>query len=298
MDVGPELGSLIVLSNVDFSYRSPAPAEQGGEGLAFALRGINADIPAGQFLSLIGPNGSGKSTLARLLNGLLLPTRGSVKVAGLDTRDPGAIWEIRRRVGMVFQNPDNQLVAPTVEEDVAFGPENLGIPQPELGRRVWEALEAVGMSAYAKAETHTLSGGQKQRVAIAGVLAMQPEVLVLDEPTALLDPVGRQEVISTVIRLHRQLGITVVWITHSMEEAVLAERVWLLADGRLVMDAPPARIFAEAEWLRRLRLDVPAVVTIAARLREAGFAIPPTVLTGEELVRALMQGWTGCMQNK
>lgn len=279
----------IVLDNVEFAYRSPAADDAGANGFALALRGISAEIPAGQFLSLIGPNGSGKSTLARLLNGLLLPTRGTVSVAGLDTRDPRAIWEIRRRVGMVFQNPDNQLVAPTVEEDVAFGPENLGIPQPELGQRVREALEAVGMAAYAKSETHMLSGGQKQRVAIAGVLAMQPEVLVLDEPTALLDPVGRQEVVTTVARLHRQLGVTIVWITHAMEEAVLAQRVWLLEAGRLLLDGPPARIFAESERLRQLRLDIPAAVAIAGRLRQAGLPISETVLTGEELVRALTQ---------
>lgn len=278
----------IILEEVEFAYTSGPAIPPGGEDEGrMAVRGISGEIPPGQFLVLIGPNGSGKSTLARLLNGLLTPTRGSVRVDGLDTRDPRDLREIRRRVGMVFQNPDNQLVASTVEEDVAFGPENLGIPQPELGRRVRSALARVGMAGYEKAQTHTLSGGQKQRVAIAGVLAMEPEVLVLDEPTSLLDPVGRREVVNTVTELHRSLGITVIWITHSMEEACRAERVWLLGAGRLWADGPPAEVFSRTDLLERWGLRSPAAVAVTRGLRAAGVSLPTGIITGDELVAEL-----------
>ncbi|MDI6823766.1 MAG: energy-coupling factor transporter ATPase [Bacillota bacterium] len=252
-----------------------------------ALRGVDLEVGRGEFLAVIGENGSGKSTLAKHFNALLLPTEGEVWVDGMNTRDPACLWEIRRRVGMVFQNPDNQLVATTVEEDVAFGPENLGLPPGEIRARVDEALAAVGMSAFARHAPHLLSGGQKQRVAIAGVLAMRPACLVLDEPTAMLDPVGRRDVLATVLRLNREEKITVVYVTHFMDEAARADRVAVLHRGRVVALEPPAKLFARAPDLRRWGLDVPAVAELAWRLRRRGWQLDGTVLTPEDLVAAL-----------
>jgi len=235
----------------------------------------------------VGANGSGKSTLAKCLNGLLLPTAGRVVVDGLDTADPATIWAVRQRVGMVFQNPDNQLVATVVEEDVAFGPENLGLPSAEIRQRVADALRVVGMWEYRRHEPHLLSGGQKQRVAIAGILAMRPRCLILDEATAMLDPQGRLEVLDTVARLNRDEGITIVHITHAMEEAVLARRVIALAGGRLVLDETPASAFARPDRLRDLRLALPPVAALVHALRTSGLPVPGQPLTVAELVSAL-----------
>lgn len=252
-----------------------------------ALRGVDLAVERGEFVALIGPNGSGKSTLARHFNAILLPTAGEVWVDGMLTSDPRHLREIRRRVGMVFQNPDNQLVASTVEEEVAFGPENLGIPPAEIRRRVDEALEIVEMTGYRHHPPHMLSGGQKQRVAIAGALATRPDCLVLDEPTSMLDAHGRQQVLETLVRLNREVGITVVLITQSMEEAVLAHRVVVMDGGRIVLEGSPARVFEQTEVLRALGLGVPFAVEMASRLREQGVPLPPGLLTVEELARAL-----------
>lgn len=252
-----------------------------------ALNGINMEIQDGEFLVILGHNGSGKSTLAKHLNGLLLPQEGTVLVDGMDTKDPQVFWEIRRRVGMVFQNPDNQLIATSVEEDVAFGPENLGIPPDEIRERVDQALNWVGMEEYKERAVHLLSGGQKQRVAIAGIMAMRPKVLVLDEPTAMLDPRGRLEVMTAIHRLNKTRGITVVHITHIMEEAVAADRIMIMEEGQVQMSGKPAEIFAQADQLRRFRLDVPAMVDLADRLRKEGLNLPVDLLTVEEMVVAL-----------
>ncbi|MFZ5767456.1 MAG: energy-coupling factor transporter ATPase [Bacillota bacterium] len=262
----------------------------GGNREVVALRGVDLEVGRGEFLAIIGENGSGKSTLAKHLNALLVPSQGEVWVDGMNTRDPACLWEIRRRVGMVFQNPDNQLVATTVEEDVAFGPENLGLPPAEIRARVDEALAAVGMSGFARHAPHLLSGGQKQRVAIAGVLAMRPACLVLDEPTAMLDPAGRRDVLATVLRLNREEKITVVYVTHYMEEAARADRVAVLYRGELVALEPPAALFLRVPELRRWGLDIPPMAELAWRLRRRGWALEGTVLTPEDLVVALGAG--------
>ncbi|MBS4021458.1 MAG: energy-coupling factor transporter ATPase [Dethiobacter sp.] len=253
----------------------------------WALQDINLTIARGEFLAVLGPNGSGKSTLAKHFNALLLPSVGEVWVDGLSTSVEDNLWRIRQTAGMVFQNPDNQIVATTVEEDVAFGPENLGLHSAEIRKRVDEALELVDMSHYRRHAPHLLSGGQKQRVAIAGVIAMRPKCLILDEPTAMLDPRGRREVLDTVMRLNREEGITVVYITHFMEEAVSADRVIVLLNGRSVLEGAPAQIFAQAELLRDAGLDVPPVVALVKELRAAGMDIPPEVMTVNGLVELL-----------
>jgi energy-coupling factor transport system ATP-binding protein len=258
-----------------------------GEYQVEALEGIDLEIREGEFVVIIGPNGSGKSTLAKHLNALLLPTTGQVLVKGMDTRDPGCLWEIRRTAGMVFQNPDNQLVATTVEEDVAFGPENLGLLPAEIVARVSSSLTAVDMTGYQRHAPHLLSGGQKQRVAIAGILAMQPEVIILDEPTAMLDPSGRAEVLRTVGKLNREKGITVVHITHYMDEAVHADRVIVMSEGKMALDGSPRSVFAQVELLKRCGLDVPPVTELAHQLRESGVEVPEDVLTVDELVMQL-----------
>ncbi len=269
---------LIVIEGLSHHY---------GAGTDFevkALDGVDLRIKRGEFLVIIGPNGSGKSTLARHCNGLLLPTAGSVTVAGLDTRDPANIWTIRRTVGMVFQNPDNQIVATVVEEDVAFGPENLGVPTPEIRRLVDEAIALVGLTGFSLHAPHLLSGGQKQRVAIAGALVMRPACLVLDEATAMLDPRGREEVLRTVRELNRKEGLTVIHITHFMEEAVGADRVVVMDRGRVVAQGSPAEVFGLAERLEEIGLAVPQVVEVRRRLEAAGHPVPPSVLTVEDLV--------------
>ena len=258
------------------------------EGVApTVLDQVNLDIEAGSFVAILGHNGSGKSTFAKHLNAILLPTSGKVYVDGMDTTDEDKLLDIRRTVGMVFQNPDNQIVASVVEEDVAFAPENLGVPSEEIRRRVDEALEAVGMTEYARHAPHLLSGGQKQRVAIAGVLAMRPRCIVLDEPTAMLDPVGRREVLDTVCRLQRELGMTVVLITHHMDEAARAQRLVVMDNGHVVMDGPPAQVFQNVVGLRRLGLEVPDSVSLLYELRQAGLDVPLDVLTPEDCAQAL-----------
>ena len=258
------------------------------EGVApTVLDHVNLDIEAGSFVAILGHNGSGKSTFAKHLNAILLPTSGKVYVDGMDTTDEDKLLDIRRTVGMVFQNPDNQIVASVVEEDVAFAPENLGVPSAEIRRRVDEALEAVGMTDYARHAPHLLSGGQKQRVAIAGVLAMRPRCIVLDEPTAMLDPVGRREVLDTVCRLQRELGMTVVLITHHMDEAARAQRLVVMDNGHVVKDGPPAQVFQDVVGLRRLGLEVPDSVALLYELRQAGLDVPLDVLTCEDCAQAL-----------
>ena len=264
----------------DYVYENEAPQ--------IVLRGVDLTVEKGSFVALLGHNGCGKSTLAKHFNALLLPTGGRVLVEGMDTADEANTYPIRRRVGMVLQNPDNQLVSTIVEEDVAFGPENLGLAPEEIRRRVDEALEAVDMTAYREHSPHKLSGGQKQRIAIAGVLAMHPDCLMLDEPTAMLDPQGRQEVLDTVCRLNREQGMTVVLITHYMEEAALADRVVVMDEGVVLADGTPREIFSDCERMRQWGLDVPQPTALCAALRACGVDIPADILTPEECAEALL----------
>ena len=281
MDAPVEAQPFIRLVGVTFVY----PLVEGGR--IAALNGVDLTIARGEFLAVVGPNGSGKSTLARHLNGLLLPTEGEVWVGGERTSDRGALWRIRQRVGYVSQNPESQLVASTVEEDVAFGPENQALPPDEIRRRVDEALATVNMAAYRTQPPFMLSGGQQQRVAIAGALASRPDCLVLDEPTSMLDPRGRHEVLQALQQLNREQMITVVLITHSMAEAALARRVVVLDAGRVVLDAPPGEVFECAALLEGLGLALPPAATMAHALRRRGLRLPPGVLTPEQLVAAL-----------
>ncbi len=269
--------SLIEVRRVEYKYNEEDEP---------ALKDINMSIESGDFVAVIGSNGSGKSTLARLLNVLLLPSSGEVIIDGLNTADPEDKWEIRRKVGVVFQNPDNQLVATMVEDDVAFGPENLGIPGPEIRERVNNSLKMVRMDGYQRHAPHKLSGGQKQRVAIAGVIAMEPDCLVFDEPTAMLDPQGRKEVMDTIEYLNKEKGITVVHITHFMEEAVRADKVIVMHQGSIYKQGSPAAVFQDIDGLKRVNLDVPAVVELVAGLRETGLTIPE-VLSINELVNSI-----------
>lgn len=258
------------------------------EGKTFdALKDVTAQIKKGEFTAIIGTNGSGKSTLARHLNALLIPTEGELIVEGMRTSDAGRAWDIRQKVGMVFQNPDNQLVAAVVEEDVAFGPENLGVPPEEIRERVDLALEKVGMTSYRKQAPSMLSGGQKQRVAIAGVLAMKPDCIVLDEPTAMLDPKGRKEVMDTIHELNKKEGITIVLITHFMEEAVTADHILVIDKGVLKMEGTPREIFSQADKVTEIGLDVPVPADLARRLRKKGMAVSEKCMTDEELGEAL-----------
>ena len=258
------------------------------EGKTFdALKDVTAQIKKGEFTAIIGTNGSGKSTLARHLNALLLPTEGELIVEGMRTSDAGRVWDIRQKVGMVFQNPDNQLVAAVVEEDVAFGPENLGVPPEEIRERVDLALEKVGMTSYRKQAPSMLSGGQKQRVAIAGVLAMKPDCIVLDQPTAMLDPKGRKEVMDTIHELNKKEGITIVLITHFMEEAVTADHILVIDKGVLKMEGTPREIFSQADKVTEIGLDVPVPADLARRLRKKGMAVSEKCMTDEELGEAL-----------
>lgn len=259
---------------------------EGGDQVV-ALRGVDLTVERGEFVALIGPNGSGKSTLARHLNGLLLPTAGQVRVDGLSTSDPRQLWEVRQRVGMVLQNPENQFVASTVEEDVAFGPENHALPPEEIRRRVDEALSVIGLQDYCTHPPQMLSGGQKQLVAIAGVLAARPAGIIFDEPTSMLDPPGRRRVLETIRRLNVEETLTVMLITQSMDEAAAARRVLVMHAGRIVMDGPPEEVFEEGERLRELGLDLPPVVAIAHRLQRQGVRLPTGLLTVESLARAL-----------
>lgn len=253
-----------------------------------AIDGVNLDISKGDFVAILGHNGSGKSTLAKHINGILSPTEGTVWVSGLNVSDEESVWEIRKKAGMVFQNPDNQIIGNVVEEDVGFGPENIGVPTEDIWKRVDESLEAVGMTAYRYHSPNKLSGGQKQRVAIAGVMAMRPECIILDEPTAMLDPNGRMEVIRTVRELNKQEGITVLLITHYMEEVVQADRVIVMDQGHIVMDGTPKEVFSQVEKLKSYRLDVPQVTEVAYELKKAGMPLPDSILSREELIECLL----------
>lgn len=273
---------IIEFQNVSFRYKS----EEGTE-LPLVADNLNVKINDGEFVAVLGHNGSGKSTFAKLTNAILLPTGGKVFVDGMDTSDDSLKTKIRQTVGMVFQNPDNQIVATIVEDDVAFGPENLGVEPSEIRRRVDEALKAVGMYEFRKREPHKLSGGQKQRVAIAGIIAMLPRCVVLDEPTAMLDPRGREEVMETMQKLSRSMGITVVFITHYMDEAVKADRVIVMDDAKILMDGKPREIFTRVEELENIGLDVPQPTKLAQQLRKSGFNIPADILNVEECVEKL-----------
>ena len=251
------------------------------------LDGVDLEIAEGSFVAVLGHNGSGKSTLAKHMNAILLPTGGKVYVSGIDTADEDALLDIRRTVGMVFQNPDNQIVANVVEEDVAFAPENLGVPSEEIRRRVDEALRQVGMYEYREHAPHLLSGGQKQRVAIVGVIAMRPRCIVLDEPTAMLDPIGRSEVMKTIRALNRTSGVTVVLITHHMDEAAMADRLVVMAKGKIVSDGPPRQVFRQVEALKSVGLTVPETTELLWQLRQAGVDVPLDALSDEECAQAL-----------
>ena len=272
---------IITIDNLIFEYAKSA--EHSKER---ALDDVTLDIYAGSFTAIIGKNGSGKSTLAKNLNGLLIPTSGVVYVDGYDTRDDDTIWEIRQRAGMVFQNPDNQLVSSIVEDDVAFGPENLGIEPAEIRRRVDKALEDVNMGQYKQKAPHLLSGGQKQRIAIAGVVAMKPDIIIFDEPTAMLDPKGRKEIMKIIDELHRD-GITVILITHFMDEVINADRVIIMHEGKVLLDGTPQEVFSQAEVIRSANLELPLMVELGRRLREQGMDIPEGIIKEEEMVKAI-----------
>ncbi len=275
------MDAIIKTENLRFSYTT-------AEGAApVVLDGVDLEIEPGSFVAVLGHNGSGKSTLAKHFNAILLPSGGAVYVRGTDTRDEEKLLDIRRTVGMVFQNPDNQIVANVVEEDVAFAPENLGIPPEEIRRRVDEALKAVGMYQYREHAPHLLSGGQKQRIAIAGVIAMQPDCVVLDEPTAMLDPIGRRDVLRTIRQLNRERGVTVVLITHHMDEAAQAGRLVVMARGRVVADGAPREVFQDVEGLRAVGLTVPETTQLLWQLRREGLDVPLDALSDEECAQAL-----------
>ena len=282
------MAEIIRTENLQYAY----PADEGAEPV-LALKGVDLTIEQGSFVVVLGHNGSGKSTLAKTLNGVLLPCGGHVYVEGMDTLDEHLLLAIRRTVGMVFQNPDNQIVANVVEEDVAFAPENLGVSSREIRQRVDDALAAVGMGEFARHAPHLLSGGQKQRIAIAGVLAMEPECIVLDEATAMLDPVGRREVLSAVHRLNREKGITVVLITHHMNEAMEADRAIVMNHGHIAVDGTPREVFARVEELRALGLAAPDTVELLYELRSRGIDIPLDAMTVEECADAICHAFSG-----
>ena len=275
--------NIIKIDNLYFQYPHGEDEEP-----KLAIKGVSLEIEEGSFTAIIGQNGSGKSTLAKNLNGLLLPSKGAVYVSGMDTRDEDKIWDIRQTAGMVFQNPDNQLVSAIVEDDVAFGPENIGIDPVEIRARVDEALDAVKMGKYKRKAPHLLSGGQKQRIAIAGVVAIRPRCIIFDEPTAMLDPRGRKNIMEIIEKLHRE-GITVILITHFMDEAVKADRVVIMNKGEILLDGTPEHVFSQDELIRSARLDVPMAAEIAIYLRENGIDVPPEVVTAERLKEFVCQ---------
>ena len=275
--------NIITLEHVTFQYNK----EEGTP--VQVLKDISLDIQAGSFVAVLGHNGCGKSTLAKHMNAILLPSGGTVYVNGIDTRSDEQWMEVRRTVGMVFQNPDNQIVSNVVEEDVAFAPENLGVPSEEIRRRVDKALKIVGMSAYSTHAPHLLSGGQKQRVAIAGIIAMEPKCIVLDEPTAMLDPIGRQEVLETIVKLNREQGTTVVLITHHMDEAAQADRLIVMNDGSVIADGHPKTVFQQVEELKGVGLTVPDTIALLYQLRQAGVDVPLDALSVEECAAAIAQ---------
>ena len=282
------MSTMIETESLRFTY----PADEGGEPV-YALRGVDLAVEKGSFVVVLGHNGSGKSTLAKTFNAVLLPAGGKVYVEGMDTLDESLLLAIRQRVGMVFQNPDNQIVANVVEEDVAFAPENLGVPTAEIRKKVDDALAAVGMSEFVTHAPHLLSGGQKQRIAIAGVIAMEPACILLDEATAMLDPIGRKEVLSTIHRLNREKGITVILITHHMNEAEEADRVIVMDDGRVAMDGTPKEVFTRLEELRAMGLTAPDTVDLLDRLRKDGLDVPLDALTVEECADAITAALRG-----
>ena len=273
---------MIKTDKVTYEYKSNID-----DSVQTAVKDLSIEVKKGEFLVILGHNGSGKSTLAKMMNGLLLPTRGEVYVSGMNTKDEDKIWDIRSKAGMVFQNPDNQIVATIVEEDVAFGPENLGVPPKEIRKRVDEALSTVEMLEYKHHAPYLLSGGQKQRVAIAGILSMNPECIIFDEPTAMLDPNGRKEVMGTIKKLNKDEGKTIVLITHYMDEAVKADRILVMSDGEIALEGTPKEIFRQVEKVKELGLDVPQVTELAYELRKEGIDIRDDVLSIEELVDLL-----------
>ena len=284
--------SMKIVQAKNVSYEYTKVVEVKGENVSrklMALNNINIDIEEGSFIAVLGHNGSGKSTFAKHINALLTPTEGTVWVDGFDTKNDELVWKIRQSAGMVFQNPDNQLVATVVEDDIAFGPENLGVEPEEIRRRVNKSLKAVGMENYRNDEPSKLSGGQKQRIAIAGILAMQPKCIVFDEPTAMLDPVGRRDVMETAHRLNAENGITIILITHYMDEAVLADKVYVIDDGSIIMQGTPKEIFSQVEKIKSYGLDVPQVTETAYNLRKMGIDIPGDILTVDEMVGAICQ---------
>ena len=276
-----EKQSLITFTDVSYRYESDTDTP-----LPLAIKNVNIDIKKGEFVAVLGHNGSGKSTLAKLSNAIILPEKGKVFVNGMDTADESLEYDIRQTVGVVFQNPDNQIVATIVEEDVAFGPENLGIEPDEIRKRVDEALKSVGMYEYRHHEPHKLSGGQKQRVAIAGIMAMQTDCIVLDEPTAMLDPKGREEVMNSMLRLNKEMGITIVLITHYMDEAVKADRVIVMDSGNVVLDGTPREVFSHDEIIENAGLELPESAKLAHVLKKNGVVLPDGILTPDEFIEA------------
>lgn len=277
-----------IIKAVKLAYEYKRYGEDGQvEETLRAVDGVDLDVKKGDFVAILGHNGSGKSTLAKQINALLVPTEGTLYVDGMDTKDPEKVWDIRQSAGMVFQNPDNQIIGTVVEEDVGFGPENMGVPTEEIWKRVDDSLKKTGMTAYRYASPNKLSGGQKQRVAIAGVVAMRPSCIVLDEPTAMLDPNGRREVLEAVSELNQKENVTVILITHYMEEVIHANKVYVMDRGNVVMQGTPREIFSQVETLKKYRLDVPQVTLLAHELHKAGVDIPEGILTKEELVGAL-----------
>lgn len=279
---------MVQTENLIFEYEK-RDEEGNVTGTYRAIDDVNIDVKEGQFIAILGHNGSGKSTFAKHINAILVPTEGTMWVNGRDTKEPEELWNVRQSAGMVFQNPDNQIIGTVVEEDVGFGPENLGVPTEEIWQRVEESLKAVGMIEYRHRSPNKLSGGQKQRVAIAGVVAMEPKCIVLDEPTAMLDPVGRKEVLKTVQKLREQKQVTVILITHYMEEVIDADKIYVMDHGHVVMEGTPREVFSQVDKLKEYRLDVPQVTILADILRKRGLDIPAGILRKEELVEALCQ---------
>ena len=277
-----------IVKTKDLTFEYIRRDEEGNvEGITTAVDHVNIDLQAGQFIAVLGHNGSGKSTLAKHFNALVSPTEGTVWVDGMDTKEDDKILDIRQTAGMVFQNPDNQIICTLVEEEVGFGPENIGVPTDEIWQRVADSLQAVGMYSFRKASPNKLSGGQKQRVAIAGIVAMKPKCIILDEPTAMLDPSGRQEVISVLHELNEKENVTIILITHYMEEVIGADRVFVMDAGKIMMEGTPRQIFSNVEHLKELRLDVPQVTELAYELKKAGVPLPDGILTKEEFTLAL-----------
>ncbi len=279
---------IVMTQNLTFEYIR-RDEEGNVEGITTAVDNVNIDVKAGEFIAILGHNGSGKSTLAKHINALVTPTEGSVWVDGMDTSDEDNLLNVRQTAGMVFQNPDNQIIGTLVEEEVGFGPENIGIPTDEIWERVAASLKAVGMYKFRKASPNKLSGGQKQRVAIAGIVAMKPKCIILDEPTAMLDPLGRKEVINVLHELNKRENVTIILITHYMEEVIDADKIFVMDNGKVVMEGAPREIFTEVEKLKELRLDVPQVTELAYELRKCGVELPKCILTKEELTRELVK---------